>query len=130
MSALRLLCNVFVASDREFPADDEHPFWLALDAMGDAVAASVRARGLDPDALEAMSESDDGSTLTISSDAPSWAMRFWVDLPRDAGEQAALLPLLLEHLADARVALDDAKWDVKFGDRPLIWDGGRFQIAS
>lgn len=130
MSSLQLLCNVFVPRDCEFPQDDEDPYWVALDALGDAVAASVRTRGLDPDELEAMRESDDGSLLTISSDAPKWAMRFWVYLPRDAAVQAALLPVLLGHLADARTALDDADWDVTLGERPLVWDSRRFVILN
>ena len=130
MSDLRLVWNVFVPTEGDFPADDDHPFWLAIDAIGDAVADAARARGVDPDEMEAMQESDEGSPLVQSSDAPHWALRCWVYLPRDPAAQATLLPIVLEHLAEAREELPDAEWDVKLGERPLVWDGGRFHLTS
>jgi len=119
-----------VPGDDELPNDDSHPFWLALDALADAVADAARARGIDPDVLEVMSESEDGSLLIQSGDAPAWAARFWVYLPRDRAAQATLLPALLQHLAQAREALPDADWEVTLGGQPLVWEGGRFHLKN
>jgi hypothetical protein len=128
MSDLRLLISVNLPRGQSFPEDDT-PFWQAIDAMADAVAASARARGLDPNEFEAMRESDEGSMLTISSDAPRDVLYCWIYLPRDGAVQSQLLPVLLAHLSDARAALPDADWDVSLGP-PLAWDGERFRLRS
>jgi hypothetical protein len=130
MSPLRLVCRVSAPDDQDLPADDAHPFWVAIDELADAVADTTRARGVDPDAMALMSESEEGSPLTQSGDAPAWAAYFWIYLPRDGKAQAALMPVILEHLSRAREALPDADWKVTLSDDPLVWDSGRFHLRS
>jgi hypothetical protein len=130
MSPLRLVCHVTAPGDEDLPSEDAHPFWVAIDELADAVAEAARARGIDPDALALTSESEDGSLLTQSSDAPAWAAYFWIYLPRDGAAQAMLLPIILEHLSRARDALPAAGWKVTLGEDPLVWDGGRFHLRS
>jgi hypothetical protein len=134
MSALRLVCHVSAPSGEDFPeeADDghSHPFWEELEELADAIAESARERGLDPDALGYSSESEDGTLLVQSSDAPRDVVYFWIWLPHEEAVQATLLPLILERLARMRDALPEAHWEVKLGEEPLHWDGGRFHLTS
>ena len=130
MSALRLTCYVGAPLGGDFPQEEVHPFWVALDDLADAIAEAARERGLDPDTLDAWGDSKDGTLLVQSSDAPRSVVYFWVYLPHDAAAQATLLPAILEHLALMREALPEAHWKAELGERPLGWDGGRFHLTS
>jgi hypothetical protein len=130
MSALRLTCYIGAPLGGDFPQDDAHPFWDGLEDLAEAIAQSARDRGLDPDALGFWGDSEEGTLLVQSSDAPRDVVYFWVYLPHDAAAQAALLPMILDHLALMREALPEAHWKAELGERPLVWDGGRFHLAS
>lgn len=130
MSAVRLTCSVSVPTGADFPQAESHPFWTGLEELAEAIAQFAEERGLDPDQLGFGSESEDGTLLVQSSDAPRDVVYFWVWLPHAAEAQAALLPTILDHLAQMRSALQGAHWHVELNERPLVWDGGRFHLAS
>lgn len=130
MTALRLVCHVNMPGDDDLPNDDAHPFWLALDELGDTIAASFKTRGLDPDSSDYYWENDEGSLLTMSSDVPAYAAYFWLYLPSDPAIQATLLPAILVHLATAKQALSKADWTVTLDQKPLIWNDGRFHLVA
>ncbi len=130
MTPLRLVCHVDTPNDEDLPNDDTHPFWLALDDLGDTIAASFKARGLDPDSKDFYWENDEGTLLTMSGDVPPYAAYFWVYLPSDPQTQAILLPSILAHLSRARQALPEANWSVTLAGQPLVWDDGRFHLLT
>lgn len=101
-----------------------------MEELADAIALSARERGLDPDTLGHWEDSEGGTLLTQSSDAPREVCYFWVWLPHDAAAQASLLPIILAHLADMRRALPDAEWNAELGNVPIHWGGDRFHLRS
>jgi hypothetical protein len=126
----RLTCHVHAPPGEDLPAANEHPFWLAIDELADAVAAWFEDHGVDPDALGKNWEHEEGSLLTISSDAPSWAAYFWIYLPPDAAMQAEFLPMILDHLTRARHALPAATWQVALDDAPVTWADDHFRLLA
>jgi len=111
------------------PHDDAHPFWLAVDELGDAVVKTLKEAGIEPDGLLKTWSTENGSHLTISSDTPANATYFWVYLPKEPAVQTAMLNTIMLHLAKARRALPDAGWNVALGDSLLIWADDRFHLS-
>jgi hypothetical protein len=130
MTLPRLECLVALSGDGEFPDDDEHPFYSALEDFSEAIADSLKERGADLDEIARAEATEDGSMLTISSNTPRSMMHFWVYLAEDSQTQAALLPVLLEHLARMREALPEATFDVTLNKVPLVWEAGRFHMPA
>jgi hypothetical protein len=97
-----------VSAGRSRVAGRRYAFRQAIDALADAIANSLRARGIDPDALAYAGANEHGSLLTMSSDAPAWAAYFWIYLPAESAAQAALMPIILDHPSRARNAAPDA----------------------
>jgi len=130
VTSRRLTCQIDVPDGEDLPDDDSHPLWMTLDDLGDIIAVSFRARGLDPDSKDYYWANDEGSLLTISSDTPRGVLYFWVHLPSDPAIQATLLPAILVHLATAKQALPEAGWVVMLDQQPLIWSDGRFHLVA
>ena len=130
MTPLRITCHVSAPGDEDLPEDEAHPFWLAIDALADAIAEWLMTRGIDPDTVASGVAGVDeyGSLLTMSTDVPAWAAYFWIYLPHAPAAQAELMPIIVDHLSRARAALPDATWEVALGDEPLVWDSGRFHL--
>ncbi len=119
----RLTCCIAVASDECLP-DDAHPFWAEIDGLADEIAASLKARGVIADTFS--HATGNGSQLTISSDTPSGVMYFWIELPDDTTLRAQWLSMSLKHLNRAHSAFPDGDWEVRIGDRALLWRDGAF----
>jgi hypothetical protein len=100
------------------PEADDHPFWVALDAIGDGLSDLRRASGADLIRAE--------GTMTVSSDAPAGWHYCWIDLPAAPGLHNQMLALALEGFSRARLALPDANWEIKLEDRPMQWAGNHF----
>lgn len=124
MTTEHLTCHIAVASGADFP-DDAHPLWAEIDALGDKIAASLKARGVAPDSISRAI--GNGSHLTVSSDAPDDCFYCWIELPSQPAVRAQWLSLCLDHLTRARQAFPDADWDVCIGERPVGWRGGEFR---
>lgn len=111
------------------PCDDAHPFWVAVDELGDAIVKTLKAAGIDPNELLKTWSTENGSHLTVSSDTPANATYFWVYLPKEPTAQAAMLNTILFHLAHARRALPTAEWNVALGGNPILWADDKFHLS-
>lgn len=130
MSALRLVCHVSAADGETLPRDDDHPYNVVLDDLGEAIAEFARRRDIDPDQMTFEGEDGQGSLLTMSSDVPDYADYFWIYLPNDARVQAEMLPVILQFLEQARDVLPGSSWDVSLGAEKLIWNEGRLHLLN
>jgi hypothetical protein len=110
------------------PRDDAHPFWLAIESLGDAVAKTLTEVGIDPEELLKTWSTENGSHLTVSSDTPSNAAYFWVYLPMNPAAQSKMLGTILVHLTRARRALPEANWAAALDDLPLVWADEAFHL--
>lgn len=128
-AALRITCHISAPHGEDMPRDDTHPFWLAVDDLGDAVAKTLKEAGIDPEGLLQTWSTENGSHLTISSDTPANAAYFWIYLPKEPAVQTTMLNLILLHLAQARRALPNAGWNVALGGNPLAWADGKFRLS-
>lgn len=120
----RITCFISEGSSEgsKFPADG-HAFWLALDALGEALAG-IGSRFCEIADDPACSEFQrSGSLLWISSDTPEGAHYFWILIPQDTAFRDAVVETAVTHLTKARRLLPDAYWDVLVGGQPLQWDG-------
>jgi hypothetical protein len=128
-SARRITCHVSAPHGEDMPRDEAHPFWLAVDDLGDAVVKTLNEAGIQPDELLKSWSTENGSHLTVSSDAPANAAYFWIYLPKEPAAQSTMLDTILLHLARARRALPNASWEVALGGNALVWADDKFRLA-
>ncbi|MBL8780766.1 MAG: hypothetical protein JNL06_07450 [Alphaproteobacteria bacterium] len=129
VSPLRITCHISAPHGENMPCDDAHPFWVAVDELGDAIVKTLKAAGIDPNELLKTWSTENGSHLTVSSDTPANATYFWVYLPKEPTAQAAMLNTILFHLAHARRALPTAEWNVALGGNPILWADDKFHLS-
>jgi hypothetical protein len=106
---------------------EDHPFFTALDALAEAIAANFVRHDLATSPVRPSWISDStgngvGSGLTVSSDTPDWAHVLWIDLPRHPPRRQEIAGLIETHLSAARKALPDATWKVTLGGREVAWE--------
>jgi hypothetical protein len=85
------------------PVGDDHPFWVALEALAEALPAH-------------------GTVMIASSDTPDWAHRMRIGLPAETAQRRQVIELALNHLSNARRALPGADWTVTLGGAAPVWD--------
>jgi hypothetical protein len=71
---MRLRCVIQEIANVALSRADDHPLWLAMDNLSEKIHESLLARG-------GCESPEQGSLLTVSSDAPRDVYYCWVELP-------------------------------------------------